>query len=205
MLEAPKDREITLEYFEILDENGNYLNTMFAPQKDIIISDGTRVLHEANSACTDSAIFGYAVWMRCGRKILPQYCSSTEKKNKSDFKCSDERLNRLYQNVKWSQYNNMMSVPTDCPTREKAGWTGDILIYARTALLNEEMTPFLTSALASAREDEQDDGVIRIVVPYMKLYRTLILQTVKKFGDDKVTGVAGWSDAIAGFLTICIG
>ena len=63
----------------------------------------------------------------------------------------------------------------------------------------------MSSWLASAREDQQDDGVIRIVVPYMKLYETLMLQTVKKFGDDKVTGVAGWSDAIVWFLTICIG
>lgn len=196
MLEAPKDREITLEYFEILDENGNYLNTMFAPQKDIIISDGTRVLHEAKFT-----FHGFRYIRVCGldevrKEDFTAVLLSTEKKNKSDFKCSDERLNRLYQNVKWSQYNNMMSVPTDCPTREKAGWTGDILIYARTALLNEEMTPFLSSWLASAREDQQDDGVIRIVVPYMKLYETLMLQTVKKFGDDKVTGVAGWSDAI---------
>ena len=90
----------------------------------------------------------------------------------------------------------MMSVPTDCPTREKAGWTGDALIYAKTAMRNEEMTPFLSSWLQIVRSDQQSDGVIRIVAPYMKLYENLLLQTVKKFGDDKVTGVAGWSDAI---------
>ena len=61
---------------------------------------------------------------------------------------------------------------------------------------NEEMTPFLSSWLQIVRSDQQSDGVIRIVAPYMKLYENLLLQTVKKFGDDKVTGVAGWSDAI---------
>lgn len=195
-IEAPKDREITLEYFEILDENGNYINTMFAPQKDIVISDGEEIWHEAKFT-----FHGFRYIRVCGldevrKEDFTAVLLSTEKENKGEFRCSDERLNRLYQNVRWSQYNNMMSVPTDCPTREKAGYTGDLLVYVRTALLNEEMTPFLTSWLRLVRADQQKDGVIRIVAPYMKLYEALMLQTAKKFGDDKVTGVAGWSDAI---------
>lgn len=35
-----------------------------------------------------------------------------------------------------------------------------------------------------------------IVSPYMKLYESLFLNVAKSFGDDQVTGVAGWSDAI---------
>ena len=90
----------------------------------------------------------------------------------------------------------MMSVPTDCPSREKAGWTGDLLIYAKTALQNENVTPFLTSWLRSVRADQAEDGTVMIVSPYEKLYHTMLLNVVQGFGDQKPTGVAGWSDAI---------
>lgn len=195
-LDVPKDRAVTLEYYEVLDENGNYINTMFAPQKDIVISDGNVIEHEALFTFHGFRYIRVSGLDQVKREDFTAILLSTEKQNTGTFRCSDERLNRLYENVRWSQYNNMMSVPTDCPTREKAGWTGDILIYATTALMNEEMTPFLSNWLDIVRADQQDDGVIRIVAPYMKLYENLMLQTVKKFGDNKVTGVAGWSDAI---------
>ncbi|MCI6465711.1 MAG: glycoside hydrolase family 78 protein [Faecalicatena sp.] len=195
-IDALKDQEITLEYFEVLDQDGNYINTMFAPQKDIVISDGKPIEHEAKFTFHGFRYIRVGGLEEVRKEDFTAVLLTTEKENKGEFRCSDERLNRLYQNVRWSQYNNMMSVPTDCPTREKAGWTGDLLIYAKTALMNEEMTPFLSSWLDIVRADQQDDGVIRIVAPYMKLYEALLLQTVKKFGDEKVTGVAGWSDAI---------
>lgn len=169
---------------------------MFAPQKDIVISDGKVIEHEAKFTFHGFRYIRVTGMDEVKKENFTAVLLSTEKENKGSFKCSDKRLNRLYENIRWSQKNNMMSVPTDCPTREKAGWTGDALVYAKTALLNEEMTPFFNSWLDSVRTDQQEDGVIRIVAPYMKLYENLLLQTVKKFGDDKVTGVAGWSDAV---------
>lgn len=62
--------------------------------------------------------------------------------------------------------------------------------------MNEDMTPFLNSWLNSVREDQADDGVVMIVSPYMKLYDGMLRLVVKTFGDDRITGVAGWSDAI---------
>lgn len=54
----------------------------------------------------------------------------------------------------------MLSIPTDCPQREKAGWTGDISLYAKTALLNEDVTPFLTQWLRSLCVDQRENGSI---------------------------------------------
>lgn len=195
-LNVPKGEVVTFEYFEILDENGNYINTMFAPQKDTVVSDGTPIEHEAWFT-----FHGFRYIKVTGMKNIKcgnfkAVLLTTKKKNTGNFWCSDERLNRLYDNIRWSQYNNMMSVPSDCPTREKAGWTGDILIYAKTALMNEEMTPFLKSWLNNVRADQDENGVVKIVAPYMKLYENIFLQAAASFGDHEVTGVAGWSDAI---------
>ena len=195
-INVPKGREVTLEYFEVLDEKGNYMNTMFAPQKDIVISNGEAIEHEAVFTFHGFRYIRVTGMDEVRKEDFTAVLLSTVKENRGSFQCSDKRLNRLYKNIRYSQYNNMMSIPTDCPSREKAGWTGDILIYTRTALINEEMTPFLGSWLHSLRAGQAADGTVMIVAPYMKLYENLLLQTVKRFGDDKPTGVAGWSDAI---------
>ncbi|KAH7386036.1 bacterial alpha-L-rhamnosidase-domain-containing protein [Pyrenochaeta sp. MPI-SDFR-AT-0127] len=51
-----------------------------------------------------------------------------------NFECSDDMINKLYQNVCWSMKGNFLSVPTDCPQRdERLGWTGDLALFAPTA------------------------------------------------------------------------
>lgn len=192
----PMDTEMIFEYFEILDENGNYINTMFCPQKDIVVSNGTPAEHEAMFTFHGFRYIRVTGIKEVKKEDFIAVLLTTEKENAGSFRCSDERLNRLYSNVRWSQYNNMMSVPTDCPAREKAGWTGDILVYAKTALMNEDVTPFLTSWLRSVRENQAEDGAVMITAPYTKLYQGVFLDAVKEYGDGQATGVAGWSDAI---------
>ncbi|MGH8024319.1 MAG: family 78 glycoside hydrolase catalytic domain, partial [Limisphaerales bacterium] len=53
------------------------------------------------------------------------------------FECSDARVNRLWLNGLWSQRDNFLSVPTDCPQRdERLGWMGDAQVFLRTATYN---------------------------------------------------------------------
>ncbi|MCO7109048.1 hypothetical protein NIA69_07545 [Gemmiger formicilis] len=105
---------------------------------------------------------------------------STEKANAGTFECSNADLNRLYQNTRWSQCANMLSIPTDCPQREKAGWTGDISLYAKTALLNEDVTPFLTQWLQSLCVDQRENGSIPFTVPDVSIYHYAGIQMGSK-------------------------
>lgn len=41
------------------------------------------------------------------------------------FESSDPLLNRIHETALWSYESNLISLPMDCPVREKAGWTGD--------------------------------------------------------------------------------
>nr|RBQ92250.1 hypothetical protein FVER53263_11748 [Fusarium verticillioides] len=60
----------------------------------------------------------------------------TDMQEVGHFSCSDQRLNKLYQNTKWSIRGNFLSIPTDCPRRdERLGWTGDLAVFASTATL----------------------------------------------------------------------
>lgn len=48
------------------------------------------------------------------------------------FRCSNEKVNKLYENTLWSMKGNFLDIPTDCPTRERLGWTGDAQIFFDT-------------------------------------------------------------------------
>lgn len=64
---------------------------------------------------------------------------------RGSFRCSCDVLNRLVELTKRSDVSNFHYFPTDCPHREKNGWTGD-------ALLSAEQTMLLFDASASYRE-----------------------------------------------------
>lgn len=195
-LAEPYGTEVSLEHTEVLDEEGNYYEAMIAKQMDVCITDGSSFVF--NPSFTFHA-FRY-VRVKGIQNPKPEDFTavllSTPKENKGSFSCADERFSRLYQNIRYSQRNNMMSIPTDCPGREKAGWTGDILIYAETAMLNEEMTPFLSAWMDGVCADQKADGVIPLISPLTKLYDMVAKEKMAPFGDLEMTGIAGWSDAI---------
>ena len=82
------------------------------------------------------------------------------------FRCSDERLNRLQQNIQWSARSNFVDIPTDCPQRdERMGWTGDISLFASTACYNFDLSKFLDKWLRDVRAEQGVFGGIPMVVP----------------------------------------
>lgn len=83
-----------------------------------------------------------------------------------DFTCSEPLINRLFENVRWSQYANSISVPTDCPQRnERLGWMGDAQVFARTACFNADMHRFYRRFLRAARDLQTPEGQYPNVAP----------------------------------------
>ena len=81
------------------------------------------------------------------------------------FECSDPPINRLQQNILWSQKSNFLEIPTDCPTRERAGWTGDIQIFAHTGSFLMQTTGFLSKWLKDLAMEQAADGQVVNIVP----------------------------------------
>src|SRR5439155_374182 len=52
------------------------------------------------------------------------------------FECSNPLLNKIWRAGRWSYLSNLQGIPTDCPHREKNGWTGDAHLAAEQGLLN---------------------------------------------------------------------
>ena len=82
------------------------------------------------------------------------------------FSCSNELLNRLQENIRWSGKSNFVDIPTDCPQRdERLGWTGDIAVFAKTACYNFDMSKFLNKWLLDMNAEQVEDGGIPFVIP----------------------------------------
>ncbi|MFF1253841.1 family 78 glycoside hydrolase catalytic domain [Pseudarthrobacter sp. NPDC058329] len=106
------------------------------------------------------------------------------------FMCSDKRLNKLHEIVRWSFRDNACEVPTDCPQREKAGWTGDWQLFVPTAAYLYDVTGFSRKWLNDVRADQWENGVIANISPSPGPDTTAA--DFMAF----VNGSAGWGDAI---------
>ena len=103
-----------------------------------------------------------------------------------DFSCSDERVNQLLKNTRWSMKGNFLDVPTDCPTRERLGWTGDAQVFFDTGAYMMNTAPFFRKWLVDMQDAQYKDGMIPAVLPY---------QGVEMMYKSTGTSV-GWADAI---------
>jgi alpha-L-rhamnosidase len=75
------------------------------------------------------------------------------------FATSDKDVNKLWENIRWTQWGNMISVPTDCPQRdEREGWMGDAQVFSQTAIYNLDMAGFYTKWIRDIRDDQLPDG-----------------------------------------------
>ena len=106
------------------------------------------------------------------------------------FSCSDERLNKLHDIVEWSFLGNSCEVPTDCPQREKAGWTGDWQLFVPTAAYLYDITGFSRKWLRDVRADQWENGVVANISPTPGPAAT----SAEFMGF--TNGSAGWGDAV---------
>ncbi len=84
----------------------------------------------------------------------------------ASFRCSNELVNRLWQNIQWSMLANFISIPTDCPQRnERMGWSGDISVFSRTAVMMARVDEFLRKHLQAMRDVQTADGRMPDIAP----------------------------------------
>ncbi len=104
------------------------------------------------------------------------------------FSCSDERVTRLHEAAVWSLRGNACDVPTDCPHRERVGWTGDWQLFVPTAAFLYDVAGFSTKWLRDVAADQWPDGTVANVSP-----------TPRSEGRESpvsvLNGSAGWGDA----------
>jgi alpha-L-rhamnosidase len=102
----------------------------------------------------------------------------------SQLSTSSPLVNQLHSNIVWGMRGNFLSIPTDTPARdERMGWTGDINVFARTAVYNMDSQAFLNKWLKDLRDTQNEAGAFPGVAPVIP----------GRF--DGGYGPAGWADA----------
>lgn len=72
---------------------------------------------------------------------------------------SDSKINQLVSNIRWGQYSNYLSVPTDCPQRdERQGWTADTQVFAGAGCYLGFSKSFLEKFMQDMRDSQAPDG-----------------------------------------------
>jgi alpha-L-rhamnosidase len=81
------------------------------------------------------------------------------------FECSDTSINRLYKMCIISTYSNLFHIPTDCPTREKLGWTNDARASCEQMLINFNMDRFYKKYMQDIYDAMLENGALPGIVP----------------------------------------
>ena len=177
-VKAPSGTQITLRYSERLDTSGmiersqieQFMDRQTPPQPfqaDTYICKG-------DGQETWEQRFSYSGFRYMEVTGLPSKPSldtfqgrfaHTELESAGSFSCSDDTLNRIQSATRYSYLSNAQSIPTDCPQREKNGWTGDAQLAAEAGLMNFRSETFYTKWLDDLADTESEKGLMSIIVP----------------------------------------
>lgn len=81
------------------------------------------------------------------------------------FSCSLPLLNKIYEAGIRSSLSNMFYSLTDCPTREKLGWTNDAAASTEQLLLNFDIRDFFRKWAVDMADAMREDGNMPGIVP----------------------------------------
>ena len=167
-------QRLILQAAEKLDSDGrvDFSNIGFYPngysQRDIYICRG----EGEEIFVPDFTYHGFRyIWVsgiteeQATKELLTYLVAGSDLEKRGDFSCSDETANRLWEISLRSDRSNLYYFPTDCPHREKNGWTGDASMSAEHMTLKLAMEKTYSDWLISIRGAQNEQGALPGIVP----------------------------------------
>ncbi|MDE3067145.1 MAG: family 78 glycoside hydrolase catalytic domain [Verrucomicrobiota bacterium] len=81
------------------------------------------------------------------------------------FECSNTLFNRIYRLVRWAQMNNMMSLMTDCPHRERLGWLEEDHLNGPSLRYDFDLARLFTKQMNDMADAQLPDGLVPDIAP----------------------------------------
>ena len=201
---GPAGHIVCLRMGETLDENGNFTqkNVSGDERSDQMMGSlGQKLqyrLKEGRQTYKSTFLisgYRYVLLENWPEKVVADNFTSiaiySDLRETGNFACSNENINQLLRNSRWTQKSNFVDVPTDCPTRERAGWMGDINVFCETACYYTDVRKFLYKYLEDVLSLQRPDGNLPFLVPEVP-----VEITPGKDVRHIPYGSAGWSNAL---------
>ena len=201
---GPAGAKLTIYHGEALDAKGRVSQENFTPrnipfikhevfpgQTDQVISAGIegQVFEPAHSTKGFRYVFIEGLTVPLEPNQISAQVVHTDLAKVGEFSCSNEDLNWLHNATEWSFRGNAIDIPTDCPTRERAGWSADWEIFFNSAAFLYDVDGFTRKWLKDLTLKQWANGIIGNMAP-----------CPKGEGEGGATsftnGSAGWGDGI---------
>ncbi|NTE03199.1 family 78 glycoside hydrolase catalytic domain [Agrobacterium tumefaciens] len=99
------------------------------------------------------------------KKSLTGYFMHSDVPAVGKISSSNSLVNQLWWATNNSYLSNLYGFPTDCPQREKNGWTGDGHFAVETGLYNFDGITIYEKWMADHRDEQQPNGVLPDIIP----------------------------------------
>jgi len=193
-IQANAGQKLIFRFGELLDEEGNLtLKNIQCVSKEKA-SPLQQVIYTCrkglNEYKTTFAVFGFQyAEVETDIELHPEDVTAiavySDIEQTGFFESSNELLNRFVEATIWSTKGNSLDIPTDCPTRERHGWTGDAQIFFETANYLFDYAAFSKKYLNDVYDWQKKSGRLPQIAPYGGV----------DFYMWTLNGSVGWSDA----------
>lgn len=173
-VKGKKGQKIIIRHAEVLDKDGNFYPETLRQAKsiDTFICNGEEQIlrphftfHGFRYICVEGMDdFTADQFIAC--------VTHSDMEKTGEFTCSNKKVNQLQSNITWSQRDNFLDIPTDCPQRdERLGWMGDAQVFSWTAAFNRNTALFYTKWMRDiAAESSLEKGVPHVVPDILHSY-----------------------------------
>lgn len=169
-----KGQKIVIRHAEVLDKDGNFYPETLRQAKsiDTFICNGEEQIFRPHFTFHG---FRYISVEGMEEFTADQFfacVTHSDIEKTGDFHCSNKKVNQLQSNITWSQRDNFLDIPTDCPQRdERLGWTGDAQVFSWTAAFNRNTALFYKKWMRDvAAESSLEKGVPHVVPDILDSY-----------------------------------
>ncbi|MBQ1483279.1 MAG: family 78 glycoside hydrolase catalytic domain [Erysipelotrichaceae bacterium] len=197
-LHARKGQKLTLWHGETLDRDGNFTQANIDPGKR---NQNGGIPQKIEYTCKEGlniykpkfSIFGFRyIKVQTDADLSDAKFEAvavySDMEETAGFECSNEDVNQLFKNTMWSMKSNFVDIPTDCPQRERSGWTGDAGVFVDTGVILHDSYTVFKKWLAEVRLAQKENGIIRNIAPK--------INDPNKGFSQILDGSTGWGDAI---------
>ncbi len=99
------------------------------------------------------------------KNSLTAYFMHSDVEQVGHINSSNELINKIWKATNSSYLSNLYGYPTDCPQREKNGWTGDGHFAVETGLFNYDSYTVYAKWMGDHRDEQRPNGVLPDIIP----------------------------------------